>query len=203
MPAPRVTYTMDELESIAPHTQFLLMNTSRSGDFYAEYQGVPLLDLLNDAGMIDETTNAVTVYAPDGFSYTYELQPGGGSLYIDGTYPQAQYYYDAEADKANGGWCDYSAPSCTGRNHGDAIAVAGGLKLLLAYKRDGANLEPGYLNEENTLEGEGPFRSVPPQMVPSPPDQSSTSRVRMWCGPTRMNGTTMLAFQHERLWQYV
>ena len=175
VPAPRVTYTMDELQSIAPHTQFLLMNTSRSGDFYAEYQGVPLLDLLNDAGMIDETTNAVTVYAPDGFSYTYELQPGGEYYYIDGTYPQAQYYYDAEADTANGGWCDYSAPSCTGRNHGDAIAVAGGLKLLLAYKRDGANLEPGYLDEENKLEGEGPLRSVPPQMVPSPPDQSSTS----------------------------
>ena len=175
VPAPRVTYTMNELQSIAPHTQFLLMNTSRSGDFYAEYQGVTFLDLLNDAGMITETTEAVTAYAPDGFSYTYELKPGGEYYYIDGTYPQAQYYYDTQADEANGGWCDYSAPSATGRNHGNMITVAGGLKLLLAYKRDGAELEAGYLDEENRLEGEGPLRAVPPQMVPSPPDQSSTS----------------------------
>ena len=91
------------------------MNTSRSGDFYAEYQGVTLLDLLRDAGMIEETTTAVTVYAPDGYSYTYELKPGGNYYYIDGMYPQSQYYYDPQADTVNGGWCDYSAPSCAGR----------------------------------------------------------------------------------------
>lgn len=175
IPAPQVTYTLNDLESLTPHTQFLLMNTSRSGDFYAEYQGVSLLDLLRDAGMVEETTTAVTVYAPDGYYYTYELKPGGEYYYIDGTYPQAQFYYDEEADKVNDGWCDYSAPSCTGRNHGDPIIVEGGLKLILAYKRDGAYLEPGVLNEENKLDGEGPFRSVPPQMVPGPPDQSSTA----------------------------
>ncbi|MBW1717372.1 MAG: hypothetical protein JRJ77_16390, partial [Deltaproteobacteria bacterium] len=103
------------------------MNTSRSGDFYAEYQGVTFLDLLRDAGMIEESTTAVTAYAPDGYSYTYELKSGGEYYYIDGTYPQAQYYYDTQADKANGGWCDYSAASCTGRNHGDMITVEGGL----------------------------------------------------------------------------
>jgi len=175
IPAPRVTYTLNDLESLTPHTQFLLMNTSRSGDFYAEYQGVTLLDLLRDAGMIEETTAAVTVYAPDGYYYTYELKPGGEYYYIDGTYPQAQFYYDTEADMANEGWCDYSAPSCIGRNNGDLITVEGGLKLILAYKRDGAYLDSGELNEENKLDGEGPFRAVPPQMVPGPPDQSSTA----------------------------
>jgi hypothetical protein len=123
IPAPSVTYTLGELESLTSHRQFLLMNTTRSGDWYAEYQGVPMLDLLRDAGMIEETTTAVTVFAPDGYFYTYELKPGGEYYYIDGTYPQAQYYYDVQADKANGGWCDYSAPSCTGRNPGDLITV--------------------------------------------------------------------------------
>jgi len=175
IPAPRVTYTLSDLESLTPHTQFLLMNTSRSGDFYAEYQGVTLLDLLRDAGMIEETTTAVTVYAPDGYYYTYELKSGGEYYYIDGTYPQAQFYYDIEADMANEGWCDYSAPLCTGRNNGDLITVEGGLKLILAYKRDGAYLDPGKLNEENKLDGEGPFRAVPPQMVSGPPDQSSSA----------------------------
>jgi hypothetical protein len=175
IPAPRVTYSLSDLESLNQHTQFLLMNTSRSGDFYAEYQGVTMLDLLRDAGMIEETTTGVTVYAPDGFNYTYDRKPGGELYYIDGTYPQAQYYYDPEADEALGGWCDYSAPSCIGRNNGDPINVDEGLQLLFAYKRDGAYLEPGILSEENKLEGEGPFRSVPPQMQPDPPDQLSTA----------------------------
>ena len=176
-PAPSVTYTLAELESLPSHSQFLLMNTTRSGDWYGEYQGVTMLDLLRDAGMIEETTSAITVFAPDGYFYTYELKPGGEYYYIDGTYPQAQYYYDVQADKSNGGWCDYSAPSATGRNNGDLITVDGGLKFILAYKRDGSYLEPGYLDEENRipLDREGPFRSVPPQMAPCPPDQSSTA----------------------------
>jgi hypothetical protein len=177
IPAPSVTYTLSELEALPSHNQFMLMNTSRSGDWYAEYQGVPMLDLLREAGMIEETTKAITVFAPDGYFYTYELNPGGEYYFINGIYPQSQYYYDVQADKANGGWCDYSAPSCTGRNDGDLITVEGGLQFILAYKRDGAYLEPGYLDEENRipLDREGPFRSVPPQMVPCPPDQSSTS----------------------------
>lgn len=175
VPAPRVTYTLSELESLDQHTQFLLINTHRSGDFYAEYEGLTLLDLLRDAGMIEETTTAVSVYAPDGYSYTYELSSGGEYYYVDGTYPQAQYYYDPEADQSLGGWCDYSAPSCTGRNNGDPIHVEDGLKLILAYKRDGTYLEKGILDEENKLDGEGPYRAVPPQMVPSPPDQSATA----------------------------
>lgn len=178
--APSVTYTLTELESLNSHTQFMLMNTTRSGDWYGEYQGVPFLDLLRDAGMIEKTTTAVTAYSPDGYFYTYELKPGGDFYYIDGTYPQAQFYYDPQADKANGGWCDYSSPSRTGRENGDLITVQGGLKFILAYKRDGTYLEPGYLDEENRLPVfcEGPFRAVPPQMFPSPPDQSSTSEIQ-------------------------
>jgi len=175
IPAPRVTYTLKDIESLSHHIQFMLMNTHRSGDFYVEYEGVTILDLLEDAGMIKDTTTAVSVYAPDGYSYTYELNTGGEYYYIDGTYPQAQYYYDSEADLSLGGWCDYSALSCTGRSNGDTITVDGGLKLILAYKRDGAYLETGILSEENKLEGEGPYRSVPPQMVPSPPDQLATA----------------------------
>ncbi len=77
-----------------------------------------------------------------------------------GGYPEAAFYYDAEADAALGpdGWCDYSAPSCAGRSHGDAIAVDNGLQLLLAIQRDGEYLTDGELTTDNKLDGEGPFR---------------------------------------------
>ena len=71
------------------------------------------------------------------------------------------------------GWCDYGAPSCAGRSHLDSIVNANGLKMLLAFKRDGQDLIPGVLGDDNRLSGEGPFRVVPPQKTPSPPDQSS------------------------------
>ena len=65
-PAPYRIYTRDQLEAIGSHTQFQLMNTSRSGDFYAEYTGVPIKDLLDDAGVLSSATG-VWVYAPDGW----------------------------------------------------------------------------------------------------------------------------------------
>ena len=178
VPAPRITYTLNEIKNnLTSHTQFLLMNTNRAGDWYAEYEGVPLYDLLLDAGMDEATTTGVAVFSPDGFSYVYDLKPGGASYYVKGTYPQASYYYDVQADKANGGWCNYSAPSCRGRQQGDRISVDGGLQLILAYTRDGADLVPGYLDEENKLglDSEGPFRTVVPQIIPGPPDQLSTA----------------------------
>jgi len=153
------------------------MNTNREGDWYAEYEGVPLYDLLLAAGMDEATTTGVAVFSPDGFSYVYDLNSGGESYPVKGVYPQSAFHYDPEADKANGGWCNYSAPSCRGRQNGDTIAVAGGLKLILAYLRDGAELVPGYLDDQNRLstDSEGPFRTVVPQLIPGPPDQLSTA----------------------------
>ncbi len=46
---------------------------------------------------------------------------------------------------------------------------------MLAFKRDGTYLEPGKLTPQNKLDGEGPFRVVPPQKLPGPPDQKSTA----------------------------
>jgi hypothetical protein len=185
-PAPFRVYTRDQLEALGAHTQFLLMNTSRSGDFYAEYTGVPLKDLLEDAGILDSATG-IWVYAPDGWGQNHPLayHPDIDMYHVFGNepgqshqYPPATYYYDLEADvdqNPDYGWCDYSAPSCVGRTHGDTIFVSGGLKAILAYKRDGAYLDSGILNDENKLDGEGPFRVVVPQKYVGPPDQSSRS----------------------------
>lgn len=185
-PAPYRIYTREQLESLGAHTQFLLMNTSRSGDFYAEYTGVPMKDLLDDAGVLPAATG-IWVYAPDGWGQNHPLTYNADlemyHVYGDmpgqsHQYPPATYYYDLEADTVlnpDFGWCDYSAPSCLGRTHGDAIHVNNGLKAILAYKREGAYLDAGVLNSENKLDGEGPFRVVVPQKYAGQPDQSSKS----------------------------
>ena len=170
--APYKVYSLSDLQALASHTQFIMMNTSRSGDFYAEYTGVPLEDLLKDAGILDSATG-ITVYSADGWSQTHPLTPLGEpeSYPVNGTYPSANYYYDAEATA----WCDYSAPSCVGRTNGDPIVNPNGNKAILAYAREGVSLIPGVLTADNKLDGEGPFRVVVPQVVPGPPDQSSKS----------------------------
>ena len=185
-PAPYRVYTLGQLEALAAHTQFMLMNTSRSGDFYAEYTGVPIKDLLDDAGILPSATG-IWVYAPDGWGQDHPLEYNadldmyhvyGNAPGQNYQYPPATYYWDAEADvtlNPDSGWCDYSAPSCAGRTHGTTISVANGLKAILAYKREGAYLDSGVLNDENKLDGEGPYRVVVPQKYPDAPDQSSKS----------------------------
>jgi hypothetical protein len=77
------------------------------------------------------------------------------------------------AKNTTDGWCEYDAPSCVGRSHGDPINVDGGLKAILAMLREGVPLDPGILTDENKLDGEGPYRVVVPQKIVTPPDQSS------------------------------
>jgi hypothetical protein len=178
--APFKVFTKAQLKKMAQHKEFLLMNTSRSGDFYAEYAGVPMEDLLKRAGIFSNA-QSITAFSPDGWSTTHPLEPNDSpELYhVNGTYPEAVYQYDPQADTAQNpvdGWCDYSAPSCQGRNHLDPIMVSGGLKMILALKREGKDLIPGVLNQDNKLDGEGPFRIVTPQKAPCPPDQSSKAQ---------------------------
>lgn len=186
VPAPFRVYTKAQLAAMPQHTQFLLMNTSKSGDFYAAYGGVSMKALLDDAGITSDASN-IQVFAPDGWAQFHPLEydPAPNMYHVYGTmpgqsyqYPPATYFYDVQADIATNpatGWCDYSAPSCSGRNHGDPITVTDGLMAILALSRDGADLTPGVLNPQNKLDGEGPFRVVVPQTVVGPPDQASTS----------------------------
>lgn len=176
--APYRVLSLAELEAMKVHNQLMLMNTHKSGDFYAEYMGVPISDLLDDSGILSSATG-ITVYAPDGWAQYHPLEPDVDPLmyHVYGPYPEAPFYYDSQADDSLNvdGWCDYSSPFVAGLSDGDKIVVKGGLKMLLAFARDGFYLESGNLTDSNKLDGEGPFRVVPPQKVPGPPDQSSTS----------------------------
>lgn len=177
--APYRVYTLEQLEEMEQHGQFLLMNASKSDDSYVEYSGVPMSVLLNKARILPSATK-ITVFSPDGYSMVHPLamDPDPSMYHVNGTYPQSIFYYDTQADMAENpgiGWCNYSAPSCEGRNPGDIIYNEGGLQMLLAFEREGEYLTPGVLGPSNKLDGEGPFRVVPPQKNPGPPDQRSTA----------------------------
>ena len=176
--APYRVFTREQLEKMPRHNQFLLMNTHKSEDFYAQYTGVAMDKLLSKLVLPEAT--GIRVYAPDGWAQFHPLYPDPNPLFyhVFGKYPKAKFYYDEQADIAKNptsGWCDYSSPKAMTKVNGQKIGSRAGLKMLLAIKRDGEYLTPGVLNLQNKLDGEGPFRIVPPQKIPGPPDQKSTS----------------------------
>ncbi|MHC1727980.1 MAG: GEGP motif-containing diheme protein, partial [Syntrophobacteraceae bacterium] len=178
--APFKVFDKARLEAMPQHTQFMLMNTTKSGDYYVEYSGVRMDYLLKAAGIRSEATE-ITVYAPDGYSVRHPIADSPSNTgtsyapYVKGEYPQAVYYYDSVADTATGGWCDYTSPGNLGRVNGEAIDVDGGLRMILALRADGMDLAPGYLDATNKLASgtEGPFRTVTPQKTVGSPDQPS------------------------------
>jgi hypothetical protein len=178
VPAPYQVFSRADLDKLPQHTQFLLMNAHKSTDFYATYRGVSMEDLLESAGMLPTASN-IKVFAPDGFAQYFSLNPDPNPIlyHVFGAYPASVFYYDEEADVARNpaGWCDYDSPDTAGMSDGDPIANKNGLKLMLATLRDGGALDSGVLTPQNKLDGEGPFRVVPPQKIPGPPDQRSTA----------------------------
>ena len=80
-----------------------------------------------------------------------------------------------------------------GRSDGDAITVNGGLKAILAISRDGVDLTPGVLTDENKLDGEGPFRVVVPQKSVNRRISAAPLTIRMLSGHIWRTGTTTQA----------
>jgi hypothetical protein len=104
--------------------------------------------------------------------------PADPAVYhVIGDYPADAFHYNEVADMAKNpaGWCKYNSPAVSGLKDGAPIRNEDGLKLMLAIQRDDAYLVPGVLNSQNKLDGEGPYRVVPPQKTPGPPDQRSTA----------------------------
>ena len=171
--APSRIYTIEQLEKMPQHAQLMLMNAHKSMDFYASYSGVSVEDLLRE--IILPTATGIKVFSPDGFSQYYPLKPDSNPLFyhVCGVYPEAPFYYDRQADSviSKDGWCEYNSSALKGKKAGEPIENSNGLRLLLAMKRDGQYLDSGILGPQNKLDGEGPFRVVPPQKKPCPPDQ--------------------------------
>jgi hypothetical protein len=169
--APVIGLNLERILKLPDHSQLLLLNASKSQDFYARYRGVKIMDLLKYAGVSKGATH-ITVFSPDGYSQTFPIDapdpqsPSGIQYDVMGPYPYGTYYGGLD-------FVDYSfIPNHL--DYGDRIPDK--LYMLLAYIRDGDPLTPGKINPTTLkLDGEGPYRLIPPQKIAGNPDRPSTA----------------------------
>ncbi len=77
--APFKVYSLEQLEDMPSHSQIMLMNTHKSGDFYAEYTGVTMAKFLNRSKILESATG-ITAYAPDGWAQYHPLEEDADPL---------------------------------------------------------------------------------------------------------------------------
>ena len=173
VPAPAVGLNLERILKLPDYSEFLLLNASKSQDFYARYRGVKIMDLLRYAGVSKEATQ-ITVFAPDGFSQTFlidapdpQTDPSKIQYDVMGPYPYGYYY---------GGLDFVGYEYDPGYPYENGYRIPDKLYMLLAYMRDGDLLTPGKINSTTLkLDGEGPYRLIPPQKIAGSPDRPSTA----------------------------
>ena len=172
VPAPAIGLNLERILKLPGYSEFLLLNASKSQDFYARYRGVKIMDLLKYAGVSKQATH-ITVFSPDGFSQTFPIdvpdpQTDPATIQYDvmGPYPYGTYYAGLD-------FVEYpTVPRCL--DDGDRIPDK--LYMLLAYMRNGDPLTPGKINPETLkLDGEGPYRLIPPQKIAGSPDRPAAA----------------------------
>jgi hypothetical protein len=168
VPAPTVGMSLERILKLPDHSQLLFLNASNSQDFYARYAGVRIIDLLKYVG-VSKNAAQITVFSPDGFSKTFPINapdpqtdPANIQYDVMGPYPYGTYY----------GGLDFVGYSFTPLNLDQDDKIPDKLYMLLAYLRDGDPLTPGKINSSGKLDGEGPYRLIPPQKIAGSPDRS-------------------------------
>jgi hypothetical protein len=154
---PVVTVTMAELRAMPAHTQFGLANTNKQQfDFYANYTGVKIKDLLESVGVDLAGATSIDILAPDGYASGFTLEQ------ITEQFPTHRFYpgFGTAELGVDCGFVEYPAET-HGYVYGEQIADE--QWHLLAYAREGVALEPSYLDPASgKINGEGPLRSVIP-----------------------------------------
>jgi hypothetical protein len=161
---------LERILQLPDYSEFLLLNASKDTDWYARYGGVKIKDLLEYAGVRREVTQ-ITVFAPDGFSKTFLINapdpqtPTNIQYDVMGPYPYGYYF----------GGLDFVNYSFAPNHLVNGNQIPDKLYMLLAYLRDGDPLTIGKINPTTLkLDGEGPYRLIPPQKIAGGPDRPST-----------------------------
>jgi len=165
--APMITVSLEKMQAMTAHEQFMLANTSKQQfDDYATYRGVTVKDLLSAFGIDIAGATGVSFIAPDGFVKTIKIDQ------VNKAFPQGLFYsgLDVKTLGQECGFVNYPEKMPSGLIDGGTIPYE--QWLMIAYERDGALMDPCYLDAvELKLNGEGPFRLIVPQSTPGSPDR--------------------------------
>lgn len=172
--APAVVYTREKMHQLTKTSQFMAVDTSKAGDYYATYSGADMWTLLQDAGISANEGNYnntyVTIFAADGYNKTFPVTEfieidENNNFKARKTYAQGHYYNRFP-------WISCLNPgSCK-----DGDKISGQLQYLMAYEEDGYPLlQTKIVNDggRSALVGEGPYRFVSPLTQPVVPDRSA------------------------------
>lgn len=165
------------------YEQFMLLNTTKQQyDDYLTFGGVKISDFFTDAGIDLAGATGFTVFAPDGYTADFVFADFD---YLD-KFPDSTFYHvTGTANSGDNAFINYPDVLPTGLSDGDALT---GLYMLMAYKRNGENLQSSYYDSvSGRIAGEGPFRIIRPQVSldnggvplakPGRPDRGSRSAV--------------------------
>jgi len=154
---PVLTVTMAELRAMPSHSQFGLANTNKQQfDYYANYTGVKIKDLLEAKGIDLAGATSVDVLAPDGFAHSFTVAQ------ITEPFPAHRFFsgFGAADLGVDCGFVEYPAET---HDYAYGDLIAGEQWHILAYEREGVALEASYLDPSSgRIEGEGPYRNIIP-----------------------------------------
>ncbi|MFH1279246.1 MAG: GEGP motif-containing diheme protein [Candidatus Eisenbacteria bacterium] len=152
-----LTVTLNEIRAMPAHSQFGLANTNKQQfDYYANYKGVRIVDLLTSVGVDLTGATSVDVLAPDGFARSFTVAQ------ITDPFPSHRFFSGLGVESLGDDCAFVEYPADVhGYAYGDTIANE--QWHIMAYERDGLALEASYLDPSSgRINGEGPFRNVIP-----------------------------------------
>jgi len=160
--APNRTYSAAELSALSPVvSKGVFLNTShnKQGDFYNEYRGNAVYELLQAIG-ISENAESVDFISLDGFEGSFILNE------LKREWPQGAPVTKLGKDAAGPcGWVNYNIAGL------DEKKPLPAMRIMLAFEENGKKIEPGKIDPETgRIHGTGPLRLVVPQFKISPPD---------------------------------
>ncbi len=160
--APYRVYTSSEIRKSSPivsATVFLNTSHNKAGDFYNQYRGNEVYEMLKAAGISDEA-ESVDFISLDGFEGAFSIEE------LKKSWPQAAPVLGLGKTEANPcGWVNYNAPGL------DAKKALPKIRIMLAFEENGQKIETARIDSETgKIKGTGPLRLVVPQYHISPPD---------------------------------
>ena len=164
--APHVVISFDDLVAkktpVVEQAIFVNVSKSRDGDSFSDLKGFKLIDVLEAAGMSSQAAS-VDVISLDGYAATFSIDQ------LRRKYRQAAPVFGLGKETLGEcGWVRYEA-----KNLKEGVPLPDA-DVLLTFEVNGEPYQSASINDQQRLQGSGPFRVVGPQMKnPGMPDNSS------------------------------